>query len=231
MKNLLIYYNPKGFLPEYWDLTKIQIDNSLDLGWKVEDIVLVMNFPFEYRGVKSVVIDGDFEVEFDRNKSSKIAVINRMFDDGLIEDDVYWFHDVDAFQIVPFDLKLKKDAAFTDHGAFSKGWNAGSFFFKKEARDIFKRIGEEMEKPGATNEQTAFTEMWKRNDHDVNSRYELLDTSYNIGIYRIPQNVERAKGPIKVLHFHPHKKHHYERYIDLLPEKLIKIFNKHGISW
>jgi hypothetical protein len=52
MKNLLIYISPEHkFLPEYDKLVRIQIDNSLELGWKKEDIMLVTNFIFEYNGV------------------------------------------------------------------------------------------------------------------------------------------------------------------------------------
>ena len=65
MKNLLIYINPaKDFVDSkdrtnIKELAKIQIDNSLDLGWAVEDIVFVTNFPYEYGGVKALVIDDD----------------------------------------------------------------------------------------------------------------------------------------------------------------------------
>ena len=49
MKQLLIYIGPTDkFDDEHEVLTKIQIDNSLDLGWKKEDILLVTNFPYEY---------------------------------------------------------------------------------------------------------------------------------------------------------------------------------------
>ena len=145
MINLLIYINPidKRFIGEYVDLVRIQIDNSLELGWKPEDILLVLNFDYEYRGIKAVKVD-DYQV-FDQNKSTKIPAINQLFKDGVIkEDKVYWFHDLDAFQLSPIELSLEKDAAFTDHGHFSKTWNAGSFFFKKSAEDIFLSIWEYM---------------------------------------------------------------------------------------
>jgi len=230
MKTLLIYYNPeKKFESEYEDLTKIQIDNSLSLGWEPKDIVLVTNFEYEYRNIKALVIGkGDYEV-FDQNKSSKIPIINRMFADGLIEDELYWFHDVDAFQLVPFEMKLEKDAGFTNHG-WSKKWNAGSFFFKKEARDIFERIWEVMGELNS-NEQGALTYMWQNNTDGINSRYQLINITFNIGIYYIPGNLRRADLPVKVAHFHPHKKRHFDLFKEILPERLVKIFANHGISW
>src|SRR5260221_10472418 len=161
MKNLMIYINPKEkkFSSEHEDLTRIQIDNSLSLGWKPEDILLVTNFPYEYNGVKSIIV-GDYTV-FDQDRSTKIPAINELFRRGFIdENEVYWFHDHDAFQLVQFEVRLDKDAGFTTHGAYnSKLWNAGSFFFKKSAKDIFLDIWYYMELRG-TNEHNALTDMW-----------------------------------------------------------------------
>jgi hypothetical protein len=200
------------------------------MGWRPKDILLVTNFNYEYNGIKSIIVD-DYEF-FDQNRSTKIPAINQLFDDGIIqENDSYWFHDHDAFQLVPFDIKLKDDAAFTDHGAFSKSWNAGSFFFKKNAKDIFEDIWKIMNQKN-WNEQNSLTFMWQNNINNINSRYTLLDPSYNIGIYKIDENIIASKLPIKVVHFHPHKKRHFELYKsrNLLPERLLKIFSKYGIK-
>lgn len=227
MKNLLIHINPsKQFSPEYETLTKIQIDNSLALGWKEVDILLTTNFEYEYQGVKSIIIN-DYEY-FDQNRSTKIQAINQLFKDGVIEDDLYWFHDHDAFQMEPIEVVLNKDAGFTDHGAWSKTWNAGSFFFKKSARGIFLWIWEYMNKRH-TNEQDALTFMWQNNINDINDRYELMSPAYNIGIYRIEENLRLAGETPKVAHFHPHKRRHLELFREMLPERLMKIFNEYGI--
>lgn len=224
----MIYINPdRKFTSEHEDLTKIQIDNSLSLGWKLEDILLVTNFPYEYRGVKSIIVD-DYEV-FDQNRSTKIPAINQLFADGIIKDEVYWFHDHDAFQLEPMEVDLKKDAGFTDHGARSKTWNAGSFFFKKGARDIFLWIWEYMNLRG-TNEQDALTYMWRGNINGINDRYELMSIAYNIGISRVDEGFKKAGVPPKVAHFHPHKRRHLELFRDKLPERLLTIFNKYGIK-
>lgn len=229
MKNLLIYFNPdKTLSPEHDALTKIQIDNSLELGWKKEDILLAMNFPYEYKGVKAYVTDGRYDV-FDGNRSSKIPIINRLFDDGMIKDgETYWFHDHDAFQLDPFNLKLNKDAGFTNHG-WSRKWNAGSFFFKSTAKDIFQLISKYMEER-QTNEQDALTYLWGNNIDDVNSRYRLMNITYNIGIYFIDRNLARAELPVKVAHFHPHKVRHLNLFRSLIPDRLLNIFRTYGIK-
>lgn len=229
MKNLLIYFNPqKKFSTEHEALTRMQIDNSFSLGWNRQDLILVTNFEYEYQDIKALVIgEGKYEV-FDQNKSSKIPIINRLFADGLIENDLYWFHDHDAFQLIPFEMNLEKDAGFTNHG-WSKKWNAGSFFFKKEARDIFERIWEVMGQKNS-NEQDALTYMWENNIDGINSRYQPINITYNVGIYYIPGNLKRAQLPLKVAHFHPHKKRHLDLFKELLPERLLKIFADYGIA-
>jgi hypothetical protein len=234
MKHLLIYINPidKKFSKEHEDLTKIQIDNTLSLGVNLEDIFLVTNFSYEYKNVSSTVVS-DYSV-FDQNRSTKVLAINELFRKSLIDkDEIYWFHDHDAFQLVPFEFKLEegKDAAFTTHGAYDPVmWNAGSFFFNNRSQDIFLWIAEWMEKLGGTNEQRALTHMWKINFNDINMRSQMIDPSYNLGIYKIPENIKISSLPIKVAHFHPHKKHHLDMYRQILPTHLTKIFANYGIQ-
>lgn len=228
MKNILVYVDPerKFTTREHEDLAKIQIDNSLSLGWKPEDIFLVTSFDYEHNGVKSMVIDA-YET-FDHNRSTKIPAINQLFRDGVIEEDeIYWFHDHDAFQLEPIEIKLKLDAGFTNHGYMAK-WNAGSFFFKKSAKDIFLWIYEYMNLRN-TNEQDALTYMWQGNINGINKRYKLMNITYNIGIYHIDDNVKNAELPIKVIHFHPHKRRHLDLFRDMLPNRLLEIFSNYGI--
>lgn len=223
----MIYINPvdKKFSPEHEDLTRIQIDNSLQLGWNTEDILLVTNFGFEYGGVKAIEVNS-YSV-FDQNRSTKIPAINELFRRNLIKDGtVYWFHDHDAFQLMPFDVELDKDAAFTVYRQ-PQIWNAGSFFFKKNAEDIFLKIWELMNLR-STNEQDALTYMWQSSDK-INDRYELMNITYNMGLSNLKDNFKEAELPIKVAHFHPHKKRHLDMYRDYIPERLTTIFQNYGI--
>jgi hypothetical protein len=226
MKNLLIFIGPSGvFHPEHEDLTKMQIDNSLELGWKVEDILLVTNFPYEYRGVKSYVIRGDFDA-LDGNRSSKILAINQLFADGVIGDDLYWFHDHDAFQLEPMRDPNLGDcvAGFTDNG-WLRDWNAGSFFFTKGAKDMFLKIYVRMIK-AKTNEQDALTYLWKAGL----TGYKMINITYNVGIYHLWQVLKMIEKPLLVAHFHPHKPKHLELFRDFLPPRLLVIFKQHGIE-
>ena len=226
MKNLLIFISQKdGFPKEHEELTKMQIDNSFELGWKTEDILLVTNFSWEYRGIKSLVLTGDYSA-LDGNRSSKIAVINKLFQDGVIKDDLYWFHDHDAFQLVLMrDPELGESVAgFTDHG-WSRTWNAGSFFFTKEARELFQQIYDSMMER-KTNEQDALTYLWENGVKGC----KLLNITYNMGIYHAYSNFQRSDKPLLVAHFHPHKPKHLALFLNFIPERLAKIFNNYGIK-
>ena len=100
MKNILIFLNPKKcFDEESKILVKIQIDNSLELGWKKEDIILATNFHYEYNGIKSLIIDDKYFYK-PFPVSTKITAIIGLFEMGIIkEEELYWAHDFDVFQL------------------------------------------------------------------------------------------------------------------------------------
>jgi hypothetical protein len=225
MKNLLIYISPdKKFATKSEILTKIQIDNSLELGWQPEDLVLVTNFDYRYRGVSSIVVD-DYRCSDQRY--TKIPAINELFTKGLIEDSLYWFHDHDAFQLIPFKVNLSADAGFTVYRR-PPVWNAGSFFFKPSAADIFLWIEEYMNLKDLS-EQDALTYMWQHNLNQINDRYQLMNITYNLGVYHATKNFKRADLPIRVAHFHPHKKHHLNLFREILSPQLLKILDRYDI--
>src|SRR5436190_1339321 len=114
MKNLMLFIHPNGdFLEEQKTSIKIQIDNSLRLGWKVNDIILATNFPYEYNGVKSLLVKSNNYSPFSATVSI-INVIVELFDRKLIKKgELYWYHDTDAYQLYKIterELNLGKAA-------------------------------------------------------------------------------------------------------------------------
>src|SRR5689334_17308152 len=104
MINLLAYTDPsKNFVTEEDKvMAKIQVDNALTLGWKREDILLATDFPYEYHGIKSVLVEDKNPITWNLTQG-KIVAITELFAKGLIkEGELYWFHDFDAFQLEPF---------------------------------------------------------------------------------------------------------------------------------
>lgn len=261
MKNLLIYISPnKTFHNSTWSdeteiLVKIQIDNSLELGWKPEEIMLVTNFYYQYRGIEAVIVGDDNYCPFSASTPSKINAIVELFERGLIEDDIYWFHDFDAFQLEPFDGEFDKNKiALTDYGItnINKGhngrWSTGSIFFGNGSVDVFKWIKEAVYKYQA-NEEVALLALTRHNRHKILNQIEKLNITYNFATRRrnIVEQYKITDLPIKVIHFHPYDKrpvfylHTGKDNIavcirgesslgKLVNEKLIKIFERYGIA-
>jgi hypothetical protein len=250
MKNLLIYVNPDGFDLESEKLAKIQIENSLDLGWKIEDILFITNFSFEFMGVKTFVTEEGY-CNF-KPEASKITTINYLFGKGFFkEKKLYWSHDLDAYQLEPItekELGLEEvDLGLTDYGR-KPNWQMGSFFFKKNTQDLFEeivaRIGPGLdENRREKHDETIIQYMTDTNIKNINTRIKRLNNRYNFGMRKIDICYEKAIKPIKVLHFHPY--HTRNNGLDtlgiairgknslkkpLMNERLIKIFNKYGYS-
>jgi hypothetical protein len=240
MKNLLIYINPSHeWSEENKKLVKLQIDNSLSLGWKRKDILLITNFPYDYDEVISLVAPDELFCPY-FPQASKINTILWMFENKLIGDDTYWFHDMEAFQNYPFNFELTKDLALTDYG-YCERWNTGSFFFKKEARDIFQLIKNDSD-AHQDGEEWALGRLTKQNIGNINDQYEVLNITYNFpGSVNAVRNFEmiynKTDKPVLVPHFHPNnRKGLFYRVmtgenvlgVNVLSDRLIGFFNKYG---
>jgi len=229
MKNLMIYVGPKkGFTPEHEALTRIQIDNCRSLGWAKKDILLVTNFDYKYNGIKATTVEDYYYYTANKfYRSSKIPVIMRLFELGMI-DDLTWFHDHDAFQLEPMrDPELGElDAAFTDHG-WSTKFNAGSFFFNEKSAEIFRWIMSRMN-ASQIDEQDSLTYLRDKNIMDINSRYKMLNITYNLNINYIDQNFKKLEEPLLVAHFHPHKDRHMLLFRHLLNDRFKGVLKRHG---
>lgn len=252
MKQLLPYVNPR----KDWDdetkvLVKVQIENSLELGWKKEDILLFTNFPYEFMGIEATVIpDECYNVI--HPQTTKIDTMVYLFDNGFIQDDLYWLHDYDAVQldwITEEELELGGiDIGFTDYGRNDR-YNGGSVFIRKGAEDIYRELKKQVyiQNDGNTgkalNEEDILMYLMKNDFNGMKKRIKRLSIGYNFGIKQMKLCYEKANGVVKVLHFHPERKYSgWGRAFDivstdkneigkpLMNERLINIFSKYGIT-
>jgi hypothetical protein len=252
MKNLLIYVNPsKWFDEESEKLIKIQIENSIELGWKPEDIMLITNFPFVYMGVAANIIGDEYYCKLFR-QATKVDVMVHLFDVGAIkEGTLYWLHDLDAYQqelIDEKELGLELvDIGLTDYGRNDR-WNGGSMFIKKEIEDFYRGVKDKMYKDNEKNkgiwknEEDVLMELTKANFNNVNARIKRLNITYNFGIKQMKLCYDKAIKPLKVLHFHPERRYtkwgramgivkgNNELGFPIMTNRLIKIFKKYGIN-
>ena len=249
MKNLLVYTGPsKKFSEEDATLAKIQIDNSLDLGWKKEDIIIATDFPYEYNGIKSLVVPDGLYYDFDKN-ANKLPVILYLTDQGLIgSTELYWCHDFDAYELNKInqaELDLDGYDLGLVHYFYKTEWQFGSFFFKNTSKDILELLDYTIRtKPHLSrNNEKTLTKLVKDNAID-RARYKRLNVTYSIMKRYLTTVYNEASKPIKVLHFRPSDPKD-ERMADsalnmfmygknrlkipLMTERLIKIFDHHGL--
>jgi len=236
LKNILIHLNGPDYewQKEVEPLLKIQIDNSLRF-WKREDIVLVTNFEYEYNGIKALVLPDSFYCDF-KPTVTKVKVIYHLIGRGIDG----WFHDLDAFQLEPIDFTLTKDMALTDYGAttirpsYGKRWSTGSWFFKREAKDLFFDILYRCIVDNV-NEEAALGRILKEN-RSLLRRIEKLNITYNFATRKrdVEKTMQIAEKPLKVLHFHPYDTRplsngmtNMEYCLPLMPKELQPIFKKH----
>lgn len=219
MKNLLIYISPTcSFNNPRPDLTsndagslvKVQIENSLALGWKKQDLLLITNFDYQYGLVKATVLK-DIEF-FDRKpQASKINVIVKLFENGMIKDgEMYWFHDLDAFQLEPITEAeiglLGNEICLTDYGGgkYFGGehrWSTGAIFFKSGAKDIFEGMKNLCYEKMIDEEEALHLLTFK--NPGIRKRIKKINNSYNFIGYNLSSVYHKSIRPLKVVHFHP----------------------------
>jgi len=103
---------------------KAQIDNSLQFGWKKDDLLVVTNFPFVYKNI------GSIQLKLNKNclTGSKLFAINELFKFDIINEEV-WCHDLDAWQVSEFNFPKFKDIGIAFYS--TDKINVGSVFYKK----------------------------------------------------------------------------------------------------
>ncbi len=241
MKQLLIYTGPnKKFSEEDFVLAKIQINNSLDLGWQPEDIIFATDFPFEYKGIKSIFLPQGLYYPFDLN-ANKVPVLIYLISNQLLTNNLlYWCHDFDAFEnykIKESELGLESfDAGFT-HYTYKPEWQFGSLFLKTSALEILKKIDKTTRQNPylSRNNEKTLTQLIKDGKIDE-MRYKRMNSTYNFMAKFIQTIYNVADKPIKIVHFRPsndlnifmHGKNRLN--MPLMSDRLINIFKTHGIQ-
>lgn len=249
MKNLLIYTSPqKKFNDEHAILTRIQIDNNLDLGWKKDDVVLVTDFPYEYNGVRSLVVPDGLYYDFDKNANKSKALVH-LLQNGVIEPNtLYWCHDFDAYEnyrISEKELELENYDLGLTHYFYKPEWQFGSVFVKSSAMDILELLDCAIQKKprSSRNNEKKLTTLIKDGAID-SSRYKRMNPTYNFMRKYIQVVYPEALKPLRVLHFLPSQKDEETGHsalemfmhgknklgIPLMSERLIKIFQQHGVK-
>lgn len=220
------------------NLLRAQIDNSIDCGWLPKDIIIATNFEFEYRGVKTYVLNEICEYsQFFHKQYATLEMMKR----GIFEGQNIWYHDLDAFQLEKFDFPY-----FTgDWGTcvYPNGdghsCQCGIIYLKHSSQDMFEHLVQNMKdhRYGTHDDEVVI-----RNDIKLNprfaSRVNVLNTTYNIGMTGFAYRYQSADKPLKVVHFHPDDVDQWNCMVEgqndlnakVVNDRLIQIFKNHGLQ-
>lgn len=242
MKQVLCYVSPeKEFNDEHKMLAKIQIDNSLSLGWKPEDMILAMNFDYEYNEVKAIIVPDSlwFEPSW---TAIKIMVLHHLMEKGLITE-LTWYHDFDCYQLNPFTyIEEDMQGAFlglTNYGRMPRLCSA-SMFLNPDAGEFLSTLRQYII-DNNYNEEFAIMKVCKYHEASwtppKSEGVRKLDITYALHRHNFNHVYPRAKKPIQAAHFHatPDKYDIFVRGINkantvVIPERLISIFHQHGFD-
>lgn len=143
MKNLMIYFNPEmKFSAQAESLVNRQIDNSLRLGWKKEDIILLTNFPYEYKMVKTKIVDPNLYCSSNKNVQKSNVIYNLLNQNLVKENELWLYHDLDCFQLCPIDgseINLQGGLVGFIENDNSK-FDLNRIYFKKDSHKVFEWI-------------------------------------------------------------------------------------------
>lgn len=238
MKNLIVYVveDPQADLAAVRKLLELHVDNSLELGWRPQDIVLRTSFPFEARGVRAVEVEAGGRPRTVRVTAfHKIRCLLEVFD-FLDHGEVCWYHDLDAYQLEPFDGPPSRRplsfCLYTQRGR--QLIQGGSLFFSSLARAVFTEVYDLLVHHGCRTDEFALTDVAGR--PEFFGFFELLDGAFNLGTTDFALRYQLAHPPIRVAHFHLGRPAHRALFLEggnslgvyPLPERFIELLARHG---
>jgi hypothetical protein len=197
MKNFMVANRTRGrYKYDSIDtLLKAQIENSIDLGWEPEDIILLANFDYEFMGVKSI--------NAKLNKScftgSKMFGMEYLFENDIVND-IIWAHDLDAWQNVVFHCPEFKDVGVACYS--TSKYNGGSIFWKPTSKDIVYEILRIIRENKDNKEEPTLNKVLKSKKYE--NRVTTINNTFNVGCSGYTTRWDRSIKPIRVCHFHPY---------------------------
>jgi hypothetical protein len=174
-------------------LLNIQIQNSIELGWDIKNIVVYSNFDYEFMGVKTTNIGDLNKICLTGSKMFYLLEFMKKNKDY----DVIWSHDLDALQNVWFEVP-----EFNDVGAaqYSRPkFNGGSIFWKPQAIDIVEEVVKYLTEHKEMKEEPTLNKLFKNHP----DRITTLNYTYNVGCSGFIPRYTQSIKPIHVCHFHP----------------------------
>lgn len=213
---------------QLFNYLRAQIDWSIQLGWKKEDIIIGTNFDFEYNGVKNYQLT-DVCTYSGYNNFWYGAL--ELMQNGVLNED-YWLHDQDSWPVRKFSFpKFNGEIAGCEYQA-TPYWNCSTIYLKKTSQFLLEYIVELMrDNPNAP---VSSDEEWiifcrSHEQSEVKEYFSSLDTRYNCGFTHFDLRYKNATKPINVYGFKPDLERDYSVFKDHLSDDMVNIFKKHRL--
>lgn len=239
MKNVIIFqdfvrgtYGKEWKQEELFSYFRAQIDNSLELGWKASDIIILTNLPFNYKDVE--IIQSKHECTYNKYFNKLLGIWELIYYKHIQEP--FWFHDFDDWQIAPMDLPdFKGEIGACKYINFTQ-WNTGSLFIKPNSLPFWQLCKDFIEQNDShpsllqTGDENIFNLLYQQNIEQLRDFIEEISYDYNIGMTGLEERLNRASSP-KVVAFKPEGAiiEKLSRY-NLVPNYLVRIFNEHELN-
>ena len=187
-------YSKRYSLEKMSVLLKAQIENSLELGWKPEQIVILSNINFEFMDVKTQIAPmTDFCLT-----GSKMFALSWYFNDYPKE--TIYSKDLDCWQNVWFDEpEISGDVGAAQYS--NPKFNGGSIFWKPSSKDIIEEVVKQLTQNSEVSEEPTLNLVFKSDQ--FKKRITILNHTFNVGCSGFEPRFERSIKPIHVSHFHP----------------------------
>jgi hypothetical protein len=209
VKNLIVANcRPTGKTrePELRALIQAQLENSRELGWAPEDLYVVTNLNVE--GEANIIRCPLNETCL---TGSKMFALQYLFDQRLIqENDVWWAHDLDAWQNHPFTAPEFLDIGLAEYS--TEKFNGGSIFLRGTARDLIFGIVSMIHHTRGLKEEPAINQILR--SPLCRHRVSTLNSTYNVGCSAYAIRYHRSIQPILVSHFHPTGSTSWRTHVD-----------------
>lgn len=208
MRNVLVANHLPGSKHSQSSLERLifaQIDNSLEIGWRAENLLLVTNFAFQYRGVTAITT----KLNQHCLRGSKMFAVEKLLNETDSPDTILWAHDLDCWQNCWFDAP-----EFAEIGAceYSRPtFNGGSIFWRPSARDIAAEIVCRLRNELAACEEPTLNEIFRDPRH--RQRVTVLNPTYNVGCSGFKHRLSRSEKPVRASHFHPTNRLAWETHV------------------
>jgi FkbM family methyltransferase len=230
MKNVMIYNRLDDNL-RYTDevlinTLKAQVDNSIRMGWDVNDIIIGTNFDFEYRGVKNKPLNNVCRYNPFVNKFYGML---ELMETGVLTED-FWFHDQDNWQVTPFEFpEFTGEIAGCTYVATGE-WNTASLFVKKTAKfamEYIKQFCDLNQNLNLFGDEHYVAII--RAQTELAPYLSTINNKYNVGKTHFEDRYNAAEKPICVIGIKPsHENEMNPFYVNgLINKDLNLIFNKY----